>query len=142
MKIIKFIGRLFLFFLMTFFFASCKDDSINSSNIDGNWSLVEYVPSAFNPDDNQTFAPGQVVWKFSSDIKQIEVSIQNGVEFNLLDEGTYDYKFGDNGCNYDENLFIIIDERGFGVLIKDKISEGTLIISNACVDGHIMTFTR
>lgn len=143
MKNIISIARLTLFFLMTLIVFSCKDDDkVIPDNIDGNWSLVEYVPSAFFPDNNQTFATGQVVWKFNSETKQVKVSIQNGVEFDLIDEGEYNYEFGDNGCNDGQNLFIIIGERGFGTLIRDKISEDTLIISNACVDGHIMTFIR
>ena len=119
---------------------SCSKDSTPES-VDGDWYLVEYLPSSWQ-NNSQTIEYGQIKWTFNSKKKQITVTKINNEDLPLLENGIYSYEFGDNGCNYEENLFIIIDGKGYGILNKTNISNKELKISNACVDGHVLTFER
>lgn len=121
---------------------SCQKESNNRSGLDGTWYLTEYIPSAEFPVNKQIFKRGQISWTFDTKNQKINIKMDKGVNFNLITEGLYNYEFGDNGCNYDDNLFIIIDNKGFGTLIKTDIPNDILKISYACVDGHILNFSR
>jgi hypothetical protein len=142
MKKIKFIPFLILLVIIGLKNYSCQKESNNSSGLDGTWYLTEYIRSAEFPDNILTFKPGQITWTFDTIHQKITIKIEKGVNFNLITAGSYNYEFGDNGCNYDDNLFIIIDNRGFGTLIKTGIPNDILKISYACVDGHILNFSR
>jgi hypothetical protein len=142
MKRIKLIPLLILLMIIGLKNYSCQKDSNNRSGLDGTWYLTEYIPSAEFQVNIRTFEPGQISWTFDTINQKIDIKIDKGVNFNLIKEGSYNYEFGDNGCNYDDNLFIIIDNRGFGTLIKTGIPNDTLVISDACVDGHILNFSR
>ena len=128
--------------IIGFMSSACQKDPQNSAEIDGEWHLIEYTPLAEFPEEKQTFESGQIVWTFNSKENQIKVKINPGLEFNVIDEGSYNYKFGDNGCNYADNQFIIIGNNGLGTLIKTHIPEDRLEINDACVDGHILKFIR
>ncbi len=142
MKKIKLIPFLILLMIIGLKNYSCQKESNNRSGLDGTWYLTEYIPSAEFQDNIQTFKPGQITWTFDTINQKINIKIDKGVNFNLITEGLYNYEFGDNGCNYDDNLFIIIDNKGFGTLVKTGIPNDILEISYACVDGHILNFSR
>lgn len=136
---------LFVFFAMCLTFNSCEyqEPSAYRQSMENTWSLVKYTPSAFFSDNFETFEEGQVLWSFDDATQNLEVKLE-GIDKieNLPAPGTYKYEFKEHPCNYDENEFISIEGREYGVMIADHIVNDTLIISHACLDGHIILFVK
>lgn len=133
----------FIFLLMIgLLSASCQKETQNDSDLEGEWYLTEYTPQAEFPEVTETYASGQITWTFNTRKQQVTVEIQEGVDFDVISEGKHRYEFGDNGCNHEDNLFIKVGDTGLGTLIRDHIADDSLVISDACVDGHILIFAR
>lgn len=137
---------LFLSVAMCLTFNACEYEESSAERQSANedvWSLVKYTPSAFLPDQFEAFEEGEILWSFDATTQNLEVKIEGTDKIeNLPESGTHKYEFKEHGCNYGDNEFISIQGREYGVMIADHIASDSLIISNACVDGHIILFIR
>lgn len=135
----------FVCIAMFLMFTACEEElptDRDNENKDA-WSLVRYQQSAFFPDQFQAFDKDQIVWSFDADNQSLEIKIDEVDKIeNLPVAGTYQYEFKDHGCNEGDNQYIEIEERGYGVMITDHVANDSLIITNECVDGHIILFIR
>jgi len=135
----------FVFVAMCLMFTACEEElptDRQNENID-TWSLVKYQQSAFFPDQFQAFDKDQIVWAFDADNQSLEVKIEEVDKIeNLPGPGTYQYELKEHACNYGDNQYINIEGRGYGVMITDNIANDSLMITNECVDGHVILFVR
>lgn len=133
---------------MLLVFSSCEYEALqtneqNTERTASSWSLATYTPSAFFPEQFQSFEEGQIVWDFDMDTQSLDISIEEVQKIESLpDIGSYQFELAEHVCNYGDNQYISIDGREYGLMITDYIDSDSLIITNACVDGHIMLFVR
>lgn len=135
----------FVFVAIFLMFTACEEELPNNrqNENEDTWSLVRYQQSAFFPDQFQAFDKGQILWAFDADNQSLEVKIDEVDKIeNLPTDGTYPYELKDHACNYGDNQYIEIEGRGYGVMITDHVANDSLIITNACLDGHIILFVR
>jgi len=138
---------LFMFCMMVFSACQYEIPQIAEESVEreasSSWSLTKYTPSAFFPDEFQSFEEGQIVWDFDMDAQSLDIHIEevNKIE-GLPDIGDYQFELKEHACNYGDNQYISIEGRDYGLMITDHIDSDSLIISEACLDGHIMLFVR
>ena len=136
--------KLLLLFCMSFVLLSCNndDDAPKTSNLDGEWSLISFVPSTFLPDPFD-YPVGDIVWDFDTENQTITVTIINGANQVLLKVGTYNYTLTDNACNYDDFRYLqLVNSIGLGVMVLDEPDFGSMLLTEACLDGHTASFQK
>lgn len=136
----------FVFVAIFLMFTACEEElpTDRQDYNEGAWSLVRYQQSAWLPNQFDVFDKGQIVWAFDADNQSLEVKIEEEVAKieSLPVDGTYQYELKEHTCNYGDNQYIKIEDRGYGVMITDHVANDSLIITNACLDGQTILFVR
>lgn len=133
---------------MMLVFSACEYQTppIDEENTDRNasaWSLVKYTPSAFFPNQFEAFEEGQIVWDMDMEVQSLDITIEEVEKIeNLPYPGSYQFELVEHSCNYDDNQYLSVEGREYGLMITDYVDNDSLIITNACVDGHIILFVR
>jgi len=145
-NILSIVCVLFMFCVVVF--TACEyealqiDEESTERQIES-WSLVKYIPSAFFPEQFQALEEGQIVWDFDMDAQSLDISIEEVEKIDGLPfPGSYQFELEEHACNYDDNQYISIEGRQYGLMITDYIDNDSLIITDACVDGHVILFVK
>jgi len=116
---------------------TCNVDDTNSE-MGRSFILKTYTPSAMLPETQEFNAP-VIVWTFKFQTEKIKVFIADGTESVVLDAGNYSYDLTSHICGFNDNKQLVINGIEYGILITDDPS-GNLILTDACIDGHILVF--
>lgn len=120
--------------------SSCKKDKNSGGTLNGDWNLVSYIPSAISS-TAQLYNSGEVVWAFNTSANAIDIGIDTLVNFNYIDAGSYNYVFNTQSCG-DPGTGLEINGVNYGSLDQSRVANDTLVLTDACVDGAILVFTR
>jgi len=86
---------------------------------------------------------GQIVWDMDMEVQSLDITIEEVEKIeNLPYPGSYQFELVEHSCNYDDNQYLSVEGREYGLMITDYVDNDSLIITNACVDGHIILFVR
>lgn len=131
-----------LFFITSLFFflilMGCRKDS-TPPGIDGDWFLVSYQASAWNPGSVEQYSRGDVQWTFNLGAEMLEVVADSSVNYSLLPSGSHSIFIGTHPCG-DEG--IEINGQDYGAIDKSRLEQDSLVITNVCVDGQVLLFVR
>ncbi|TRW27374.1 hypothetical protein FMM05_01680 [Flavobacterium zepuense] len=112
------------------------DDQINTAGLEGSWSLVE-IHNGFGA-TNIGYDEGIVIWTFDEQEREIDVvNSASADNYSALATGNYGYTIGAENQVCNDALFI--EEDAYGCI---SITNDTLRVSSAHVDGDILTFVR
>ena len=130
-----------LLVLIIGFSSSCKKDPTGSGGpLNGDWNLVTYIPSAISS-TAYTYNTGEVVWAFNTSANALDISISAQVDFDYIPAGSYNYIFNTQSCS-DPNSGLEVNGVNYGGLDQSRVTNDTLVLSNACLDGAYLVFTR
>lgn len=122
---------------------SCSSDDDTGVGQFEAFNLKVYTPNPFfDADTTINYNDGDIVWNFNFGSNQVEVSISEGIEPVRLPAGMYNFTLNDNVCNYADNKYFHVADDIIGLLILDNYGEGSITISDACIDGPIYVFER
>jgi len=118
-------------------FTGCSDDDqINTSGLEGSWSLIE-IRNGFG-NTSVGYNEGVVTWTFDEQAREIDViNSASADNYSALATGNYGYTIGAENQVCNDALFI--EEDSYGCV---SISNDTLRVSSAHVDGDILTFVH
>ena len=119
---------------------SCNnDDTPNGEEI--LYLLKSYTPSAMLP-ETEFFEPSDIMWSFNFEAQTIAVIVSDDIEPVVLDQGAYTFNLVDHACSFDDNMQLVINGFEYGILIREVPDTSELMITDACLDGHVLVFDK
>lgn len=120
-------------------FLSCTDeaDIYPYGEIDGLWSVVYYNKSPMLGQITE-YDSGEVVFKIS--LPTVTVEVIDTVQFDRINEGMYNISFEEGSCDFEDFRTVYFDEMQLGTL--SIAHEDSIVISEGCVDGSIVSLIR
>ncbi len=133
--------KYFICILLFFTIIGCSGDddttdpNMNSSGLNGKWSLVQVTGGFVGVDDS--FENGVIVWDFNEAAKRVQVTNNNtkDVIYDVLPSGTYDYTVD----GVQSNLEFVVDKKKMG---KFQLIDNQFTVEEQLKDGFRVVFRR